>query len=502
MKNLPKHAGTTRSAERLLYPAVFLCILLAAASFYLFFQPVQSARWEGSAPVFTSELLAGLQAAKGAPGENGRLSDVGLPPLPGNHHSGAPYVHRFSNKLISSATLSKASEPSVQRTQDAPIPDDQAASTPEIPSAQEWISIKVRKGDSLSRIFSRNGFDTAEAYAIANHEQGKALLMLRPGQIIKLKRGPDGQLSQLRFELGPTTLLDLQMTNEPLVYQAEILESKFETKIRKVRGIIHNSLLGTAKLQGIPYGVMEQFIQLFGWQVDFSTDIRKNDRFSIIYQEIHYEEGKVGSGDIMAAELVLSRDRLRAIHHEDEEGRTDYFAPDGSGIKGEFLRSPLKFANITSNFSKSRLHPIKKIWKAHRGVDYGAPTGTPVMATGDGVVVQAGRNGSYGKRVMIRHGNRYETVYAHLSRYAKGIKRGTRVGQGEVIGYVGSTGLSTGPHLHYEFRVNGVHKDPVTVDLPKSAPISKDALEEFRKNAGTWVRELENLEVISLASNE
>ncbi len=496
------HAGIINAAGRFLYPAAFTCALLTIGSFYLFFQSAQPSRWGESVPTFPSDLLAELQTAKEISGETDHLPDIDLVSLSGNYNPKAPYLHRFSDELISSVTLGSVYETSVQQGQDDPIPDNQTESTPDFPATEEWISIKIRKGDTLSQIFSRNGFGIAEAYAVAKNEHGKALLMLRPGQVIKVKRGPDGQLGQLRYQLSPTTLLDLRMTNEPLNYQAELVESKFEIKIKKVRGTIHNSLLRTARLQGIPYRIMEKFIQLFGWQVDFSTDIRKNDRFSIIYQEIHHEEGKVSTGDIIAAELVVSREKLRAIYHKDKEGRIDYFAPDGSGIKGEFLRSPLKYANITSNFSKSRLHPIKKIWRAHRGVDYGAPTGTPVMATGDGVVIEAARNGDYGKRVMIRHGNSYETVYAHLSRYGKGIKRGTRVSQGEIIGYVGSTGLSTGPHLHYEFRINGVHKNPVTVDLPKSEPIDKDSLAEFKKNSDFWVRELENLEVIALASNE
>ena len=208
---------------------------------------------------------------------------------------------------------------------------------------------------------------------------------------------------------------------------------------------------------------------------------------------------KIGNGPIIAAELSANRTLLRAVRYVDEENHVEYYAPDGDGVKGSFLRTPLKFGRVTSKFTGKRLHPIKKTWRAHKGVDYGAPRGTPILATGDGVVRHAGNKGSYGKTVIIRHGGKYDTLYAHMSKTAKGIRKGTRVKQGQVIGYVGSTGLATGPHLHYEFRIHGVHKNPLTVELPKSESIAEQYKPEFLRIAKVWTDRLDRLSTENIA---
>ncbi len=365
--------------------------------------------------------------------------------------------------------------------------------------SQPWLTAKVQRGDSLSRIFKRNGLDSRDAYRLIRLQQVKSILKIRPGQEIKIKKDQQGELALLQYQ--PTVFDTLNVRVDGDKFIVEVTKREAEIRLNNAKATIHQHLLGAAKQANVSLNTMYNFITLFGWQVDFTMDLRQGDQFSLIYEELYLDNKKVGDGEIIAAELVLSGKVLRAIRHQNEQGFINYYAPDGGGIKGTFLRTPLKFGHVTSSFSKNRLHPIKKIWRAHKGVDYGAPRGTPVLTTGDGTVRLARRNGGYGKTIIIRHGGKYDTVYAHLHGYAKGIRVGVRVKQGEVIGYVGSTGLATGPHLHYEFRINGIHKNPLTVALPRSEPISQKYKSQFQKTAGIWVAELEYLNRIPLAQN-
>jgi murein DD-endopeptidase MepM/ murein hydrolase activator NlpD len=364
---------------------------------------------------------------------------------------------------------------------------------------QAWEIATVKKGDTLSQLFNRFNLESREAYKIASLEEAAPLLKIRPGQKIRLKKTKDGRFGQLHYQLNEFEALNLTLSDDS--YVTKIVKREPEIRINNAMATITHSVLGAAVDAKVSYQTMYQFIAMFGWQVDFSTDIHKGDKFSLIYEELYLDDKKVGNGEIIAAELNLSGKKFQAIRYINQEGFTDYFAPNGDGIKGTFLRSPVKFGNITSTFSKKRLHPIKKVWRAHKGVDYGAKKGTPIMATGNGTVVVARNKNGYGKTVVIRHGGKYETLYAHMSGFAKGIKSGVRVNQGDVIGYVGQTGLATGPHLHYEFRIHGIHKNPVTVKLPKSEPINDKYRSQFQQVAGIWVSELENLNRISLASN-
>ena len=392
-------------------------------------------------------------------------------------------------------------------TDPEPFDSEPVVETPPDPIAifldsQDWVTAKVRNGDTLSQIFNRNDLKSREAYSIAKMEEAAELLKIRPGEKIRIKKGPDGQLGLLNYQLSLFEILSVRMTGVAGEYTVSVDVREPEIRINNARATINYSLLGAAQEAGLSYKTMYQFIAMFGWQVDFSMDLQPGDRFSIIFEELFLDHRKIGDGEIIAAELIISGKKLQAVRHIDEAGYTDYFAPGGGGIKGTFLRSPLKFGHITSNFSKSRLHPIKKVWRAHNGADYGAPRGTPVMATGTGTVTSVGKRNGYGRTILIRHGGKYETLYAHLNGYAKGVKFGSRVNQGDIIGYVGSSGLATGPHLHYEFRIHGIHKNPATVTFPKSDPIAKKYLSAFSRVAAIWVSELDNLERIPLAQNQ
>lgn len=365
---------------------------------------------------------------------------------------------------------------------------------------QPWIDAKIRKGDTLSHLFRRHGLDSKEAYRIARLEEAKPLLKFRPGETIRLKKSREGKLGLLQYRLGKFDVLNVCADQDSWLAYTKTRNP--EIRINNVRAIIYNSLLGAAAETDLSLGTLYKVINLFAWQIDFSQDLRVGDQFLIIYEELFLDGKKIGEGEVIAAELIVSGKTWRAIRFSDEQGDPHYFAPDGSSVTGTFLRSPLKFGHITSSFSNNRLHPIKKVWRAHKGVDYGAPTGTPVMATGDGLVTLSGWKSGYGKTVIIRHAGMYDTLYAHLSRYGKNITPGRRVKQGDIIGYVGSTGLATGPHLHYEFRIHGVHHNPATVELPKSTPIEDKYRDRFLKLARVWTGELDYLNRIPLARTE
>ena len=234
-----------------------------------------------------------------------------------------------------------------------------------------------------------------------------------------------------------------------------------------------------------------QMAEIFGWDVDFARDIQAGDRFALVFEEQFKDGEKIGEGPIVAAEFTNRGRRVRAVRYVDPTGHADYFSPDGRSMRKAFLRTPVNFTRISSRFSFSRRHPILHKMRAHRGVDYAAPTGTAVKASGDGRVVFAGRDGGYGRTIVLRHGSVYTTLYAHLSRFSKGIRPGKRVEQGQIIGYVGSTGLATGPHLHYEFRVRGAHRDPLSVKLPQAAPLAEGYMDDFRSKAKPLLAKLD-----------
>ena len=369
-----------------------------------------------------------------------------------------------------------------------------------------WMTETVRRGDTISHIFRRLGISIREALALVKLKDAAVLEKITPGEEIHVtKLTPmDGttreRLEKLKYELNQFTTLLVRRKDDG--YVTDIVRREPEIHYRTSRATINSSLLGTARNAGIPFDVVYSFADILGWQVDFSRDLRKGDQFTVIFEELYLDGEKIGNGQVVATELVTMDRNLRAVRHVGDNGRVTYYAPDGEGIQGSFLRSPIKYARVTSSFSKRRLHPIQKIWKPHNGVDYGAPLNTPVHSTGDGVVIFVGSKNGYGRTVILRHGEQYQTLYAHLNRYRKGLRTGKRVEQGEVIGYVGKTGWATGPHLHYEFRVNGRHMDPLTVDLPKSDPIDQRYRDDFLREAAHWVAQLESADPIPLAQND
>ena len=365
-----------------------------------------------------------------------------------------------------------------------------------------WHTAKVKRGDNLSLIFKRRGLSARQLQQILSlgEEPRRILKRLYPGDVLRLNIDAEGRLQQLVYDYDDTRTLEITRQGE--AFSARLIEREAERRISHASGIINDSLFLAAQRAGLSDNITMELAAIFGWDIDFSLDIREGDSFTVIYEELYLDGEKLRDGEILAAEFINRGKVHRAIRFTDAGGRTDYYSPDGRSMRKAFLRSPVAFTRVSSRFSLGRRHPILNKIRAHKGVDYAAPRGTPVKATGDGRIVHRGTKGGYGKTVIIEHGSRYHTLYAHLSRYARGIRSGRRVRQGQVIGYVGSTGLATGPHLHYEFRVNGVHRNPLTVRLPDAAPLPRRYLAEFTASAKPYLAQLDLLRRSTLALNE
>ncbi len=354
------------------------------------------------------------------------------------------------------------------------------------------IKIIVRSGDTLSRILQRQGVNSpALNQAIDNNQQARALYRLSPGEVINLRVDNNGELLGLMYPINSSETL--QINREGKNYQVNLNRREFETRITYITGVIDRSLFVAGQQAGLPDAMIMRLVELFGWDIDFVLDIRKGDSFAVVYEERYWRGQKVANGNILAAEFINRGKPFRVIAHKNGSGFTAYYTPAGRSIKRTFLRAPVKLSRITSRFSLRRYHPILKRWRAHRGVDYGSPWGTPVRSTANGRVLFMGRKGGYGNTVILKHGGVYSTLYAHLSRFNRKIRTGSYVEQGQIIGYVGKTGLVTGPHLHYEFRVKNRHRNPLRYRFPQAAPINPLHRQAFLGQAQLWVQRLNTI---------
>ena len=371
------------------------------------------------------------------------------------------------------------------------------ASTENTLDSIPWIISEIKKGDSPSKIFSRHNIHSDLLKVIALAEAKEALKKIRPGQIIKLHIDQHG-LSDLLYEPSRTERLVVHRSGD--AFTAELVKREIETRQVHAAGVITDSLFASASRAGLSDKLIMKLADIFAYDVDFALDIREGDSFRLVYEE-HYLDGeKFGDGEILAAEFTNRDKTFRAVRYTDPRGDTDYYSPEGRNMRKAFLRSPVDFRRISSRFGKRR-HPTLHRIKMHKGVDYAAARGTPIKSTSNGKIVFRGRKGAYGNVVIVRHGNKYSTLYAHMSKFRKGQKVGSRVKQGEVIGYVGTTGRSTGPHLHYEFHVHGVHKNPLTVKLPKAAPLPKEYMADFKSKAQPLLARLEQIDRLAALEN-
>ncbi len=343
----------------------------------------------------------------------------------------------------------------------------------------QWQRVEVRSGDNLSAIFSKVGLTDQDVYQVLNSsEEAKVLNRLYPGYELNFMIPDGGDLQQLTVAKSP--LEGVTFTRNASGYSVETYLKEAQVEQAFKVGSITDSLFMAGQREQIPAVHIMEMANIFGGVIDFILDPRAGDQFSILYEEKFLDGEFIGHGEIIATQYVNQGTVYTAVRYVDEEGETGYYNPEGESMRKAFLRNPLDVFRISSNFNPRRRHPILNTIRAHKGTDYAAPTGTPVRATSDGRVTWASRNGSFGNLIVVQHAGSFETKYAHLSRYA--VRRGERVRQGDVIGYVGATGGATGPHLHYEFLMNGVHQNPRTIHdkLPKAESIPNVEMDRFK----------------------
>jgi len=363
---------------------------------------------------------------------------------------------------------------------------------------------RVQRGDTVMGLLQRLGVDDAAAVGFlkGNASTQSLFRQLSPGKNLSARTGPAGELQTLVFPLNGGKDQALIVERQGDKFSASEQPLPLETQVVMKSAEIRYSLFGASDAAGIPDSVATQLADIFGGDIDFHRDLRKGDRFAVIYESVNYLGRFVRSGRILAAEFVNNGKTYRAAWFADPAGgenSSGYYTADGKNIRKAFLRSPLEFSRITSGFTSARFHPVLQKWRAHKGIDYGAPVGTRVKATGNGTVEYVGVQGGYGKVVILRHQSRYTTLYGHLSGFAAGLRRGNRVSQGDVIGFVGATGLASGPHLHYEFRVSDVHQNPLAMALPSAPPLLPQQLGLFRANTEAVLARLDLIRGFSLA---
>ncbi|MFQ5469891.1 MAG: peptidoglycan DD-metalloendopeptidase family protein [Gammaproteobacteria bacterium] len=362
-----------------------------------------------------------------------------------------------------------------------------------------WQTVIVKKGDTLSHIFKRNGISAQQLQnLLASTEKKSALRNLYPGDTLDIKVDSSRRLLALRYDVDESSTLKINRVQDKFIN--ELVSHPVEKRSAVAKGTIDSSLFLAAQRAGLSDNLTMELAGIFGWDIDFVLDIRKGDSFSVIYEELYSRGEKLRDGKILAAEFTNRGKSYYALRYTDNDQHTDYYDKNGRSLRKAFLRSPVDFSRISSKFSLGRKHPVLNTIRAHKGVDYAAPRGTPIKATSDGKIVHRGRKGGFGNTIILQHGSSYSTLYAHLSGYARGIVRGKRVKQGQIIAYVGSTGLATGPHLHYEFRVNGVHRDPLTVKLPDAAPLAKKYSSDFYQKSRPLLAQLDVVKRIASRS--
>ena len=347
----------------------------------------------------------------------------------------------------------------------------------EMPSSVENKRIhEVSKGESLSVIFEDKSVPLNTAYKIFNFDENDLLSSIMPGDKM--------QFSYIGDELISIEIIKDEINSILIKTKDEISIKKIEKKSQIIKsinkGVITNSFFKNASQIGIPDSIIMDFAYIFGWDVDFVFDVRKGDAFSVIYETDYSEGEKISSGDIIFAEFINKNNRYIAQRFFDDVQGKQYFNENGDNVKKAFLRAPLDFAYISSHFNPNRMHPILHKIKAHNGVDYAAKRNTPIMASGDGVISFVGRQSGYGRTIEIKHGGNIKTLYAHLEKFNKSLKVGSKVKQRNIIGYVGDSGQATGTHLHFEFWQGQIRTDPIKVELPSAKPINKNQFPEFK----------------------
>jgi murein DD-endopeptidase MepM/ murein hydrolase activator NlpD len=362
-------------------------------------------------------------------------------------------------------------------------------------------AVTVGNGDTLSTVFARVGLNANDLHeALSSSKDAKQLSRLKIGQVLEFKLTSDGKLDSVRSKLSDLESIALSRTDKGYSFKRELVKPDVRTAYS--HGVIDSSLFLSAKRAGLSHSLTMDLANVFGYDIDFALDIREGDEFEVIYEEHVVNDKQVGNGNILAARFTNRGKTYTAVRYTSKQGVTSYYNADGQSMRKAFIRTPVDFARISSRFSMGRRHPILNKIRAHKGVDYAAPRGTPIKAAGDGKVLLAGRKGGYGNAVVLQHGNSFRTLYAHMQGFAKGVRTGGSVKQGQIIGYIGTTGLSTGPHLHYEFQVNGRHVDPLSQKLPMADPIARNEKSRFMQLSTPLMARMDQEKKTILAMNK
>ena len=396
----------------------------------------------------------------------------------------------------------------------AQIEGDEAAATENAaqPAAQAEVAtaepakkepghrqVVVTKGDTLSTLFQKVGLAPGAVNdVLASDRQAKQFSQLKRGQLLEFELSAEGELQSLHTKLSDLETISLNKGANGYAFTRTT--SKPVMREAYAHGIIKSSLSASAQRAGLSHSQTMDMASIFGYDIDFAQDIRQGDEFDVIYEQKVLNGKAVGTGNILSARFTNRGKTYTAVRYTNKQGNTSYYTADGNSMRKAFIRTPVDFARISSRFSMGRKHPILNKIRAHKGVDYAAPRGTPIKAAGDGKVLLAGRRGGYGNTVIIQHGNSYRTLYGHMQGFAKGVSTGSNVKQGQVIGFIGTTGLSTGPHLHYEFQVNGVHVDPLGQKLPMADPIAKAEKARFTQQSQPLMAKMDQERTTLVAS--
>ncbi len=386
----------------------------------------------------------------------------------------------------------------------------QAKLTPQIKVVKEavketvkdnvWQTINPRPGDSMAIIFHRLGLSAQNLHAVLHRNpHARVLTAIKPSQKLQFLINKK-KLEKLIIPMNDIQTLTIY--RQGALYKTRIDSKKTTSRYQYVTGTVRGSLYVTAQRLNIPSKLIRQMTQILHKEIDFAHSIRTGDKFSIAYNTLHVENKQVGVGEILAVSFTNRGKTVQAVRHTKANGDVDYYTPQGESLKKAYSRYPIKFSHISSTFAVSRYHPILHYKRAHKGIDLAAPIGTPIQATGDGVIAIIGRHNGYGNMIKIKHDSKYSTVYGHMLKFQKGLSKGSKVKRGQVIGYVGQTGLATGPHCHYELHVNNQPRNPTTVGIPTAAPISPREMSSFRAKAKGLFSKLKQFEEASLSGKK
>ncbi len=370
------------------------------------------------------------------------------------------------------------------------------AAQPAFEPPNDWKTVRIVSGQTLGGVFAELGLAARDMHRVLEiPEASQMASRLRAGGELAFEISADGELRGLRFDHGESRQVQLAVSDSGI--ERTLIERPLERRVVVAGGTITRSLFADGASAGLSVGIMNEMVKALQFDIDFAQDLREGDRFQIVYEELWREGERVRDGNVVAVNFINQGNTHSALRFE-RDGKAEFFDIDGRPLQKSFMRTPIEFARVSSRFG-ARRHPVLGRMRMHRGVDYAAPVGTAIFAAGDGRVKFAGWQGGFGRTVILDHGNGITTLYAHMSRLGP-YRVGQRVRQGTTIGFVGASGLATGPHLHYEFRVNGVHRDPLTVTMPKPEPLTGPALAEFRSATAPALAQLKRIEGFQLAA--